>query len=300
MRIRYVIPVVVLAIILTTSAYATTISVPSWNHPDWSTAKMSTGGTCYRGSAYQYWPASDGASTLAINSPFGDHPYGQTCGGSTSLGTVCYGTDIFKGKALADIVRLEYSVYMYDVAHLPWSGSMGTTLYTQYGDGKAWGLEIIADKGNGSARPCVYIPPAVSYNTWVSINALTQGNWINANPSPGTLYDWAGLKGSMNTNCSMWNSGITASTSARSYPGAAISVTGKQFNFIIGNRTTGIGGDTSYWQKTFNSAGMIGSLTVQFAGESEATTYNFVPEPSAIVPLMTGLVGFVLLRRRTR
>lgn len=291
---------IVLTIALTSLACAATISVTPATSTlstdgNWVAAKMGTGGTSQRGSAYQFWPSTGDFNKIggAIN------PFAATCGGSTKIGTVNYGTDLFKGRLLADIVELSYTVYMFDTATMPWTASQANP-HPEYGNGRAYGLEIVGDKGDGNQRDLVYIAPTVAYNQWVTINPLAEGTWKNMNVNSGALdHTWDSLKGALMTNASISNHVLT-SGETRSYGDLWKTVSGKSFNFVAGSRVTSMTNFSSWANSWYNTSGYLGSLTVKFAGDAEATTYQFVPEPGSLLALATGLIGFIGLRKRSR
>lgn len=294
MRVCYAIAVVVLLAITMTTAYAGVISVTPGSHPDWAVAKMGTSGTAMRGSAYQYWPAAGDFNTIggAVN------PYSASTGGSSKLGTVNYGTNLFGGRLLSEIEELSYTVYMHDYAALPGTIKALPNQHAEYGSGRAYGLELEAEKGDGNQRVMVYIAPTVAYNQWVTINPLTEGTWKSMNVNSGTLdHTWASLKASVLPTAKITSNALVAGET-RSYGDAWKTVSGKSFNFVEGSRVVSMAGFGSWWNSWYNSSGYIGSLTIRFTGQAEATTYQFIPEPSSILALFTGVVGLLAVRRR--
>lgn len=294
--------IAVMIAVSVSAAYAVTIYVPPAGAPNWTQGKMGTSGTAMRGSSYQYWPTFD---PVFNNAGWVSNPYAMTCGGGSKVGTCNLGTDLFKGKQLADVVELSYTCFMQDAAH---AGAVITAKslvnpHPEYGDGRAWGLDLSADKGDGNIRGLAYIPRTLTsaeYNTWVTINPLTEGYWRNPVSSSTGLFDWAGVKATMLSNSSFY-SGTIAAGETRSYADYK-SVSGKTFNFCLGSRVTSAAGlgDANYWQSWYNSAGFIGSLTIRFAGESEATTYIFIPEPGSLAAVAAGLIGLLGICKRRK
>lgn len=280
-RVLTIIAAILLAALAASTANAAVIKVVPGD-PNWTLAKMPPAGICFRGASRAWWPvASPPDPNSAWNTLFGRPwmPYIETCGGSDKLGSVQFGTDLFKLKKLPDIVYLSYTVYMHSTATMPGTDPN----HPEYGNSRAIGLEFAVDKGDNPTaanwRCYYYLPRTLApeeYNRWITIYPLSEGSWFSGTQLTGSSSDaktWYTL-GMAPTALFYGRFGDVAAGETRSFADVK-TVTGKTFNFMAGCRINNLMGQSSYWKSWYNASGYIGSLTIQFADEPEPTTYDF-------------------------
>jgi hypothetical protein len=252
--------------------------------------KMPPAGTfSFRGASRAWWPVPlPPLANSAWNTLFGrpSAPYMETCGGNDKIGSAQLGTDLFKLRKLADIYDMSYTVYMHSAATVPGTDPN----HREYGDSRAIGLEFAVDKGNNLTAPnwrCYYYLPRPlapnEYNTWVTFYPLTEGSWLSGTqlsnpPAASDAKTWYTVGITWDTALfygrDLGPSYVLGTGETRSYADVK-TVSGKTFNFMAGCRMNNLLGNPDYWKSWYNESGYIGSLTIQFWGDAEPTTYDF-------------------------
>ena len=285
-RVTIVVLALLVAALAAAAADAAVIKV-SPGDANWTLAKMALSGTNFRGASRAWWPvALPPDANSAWNTLFARPwmPYTETCGGSDKFGSVQLGTDLFKLRKLTDIAELSYTVYMHSAATMPGTDPN----HREYGDSRAIGLEFAVDKGNDPTgvnwRCYFYLPRTLAaneYNSWVTFYPLYEGSWFSGTQLAGNCSDaktWYTL--GMAPTALFYGRDLTppapilGSGETRSYAEIK-TVSGKTFNFMVGSRVTSLMGNYEYWKSWYNESGYIGSLTIRFQDEAEATTYDF-------------------------
>ena len=290
-RVTIVVLALLVAALAAAAADAAVIKV-SAGDANWSLVppdglpKMDPTGIAFRSKSRAWWPVPlPPLANSAWNTLFGrpSVPYMETCGGSDKIGSVQLGTDLFKLRKLTDIAELSYTVYMHSAATMPGTDPN----HREYGNSRAIGLEFALDKGvNPTAadwRCYFYLPRTLAaneYNSWVTFYPLIEGSWFNHVLLTGSPFDaktWDYLKATYPYTLFYGRFGDVAQGEwpIKDPYYEARTLSGKTFNFMVGSRVNSLMGNGEYWKSWYNESGYIGSLTIRFQDEAEATTYDF-------------------------